>query len=106
VFADITVPVSGDVEAVLHGDYCRQAPSFGAPRSFNSNGSNIPRYALANFRVGLQNDSAGWSLTANRKNAFDKTYYAGVFALGELYQVNSRIVGERRTFTLEARYKF
>jgi iron complex outermembrane receptor protein len=54
----------------------------------------------------VTDEDGGWSLTANVKNAFNKVYYTGGFALGEIYQINTLVPGDRRTFTVELRYKF
>lgn len=106
LFADIEIPVNGDVSLLLHGDVYYQAHSFISPQSINSIGTVIPSYTIGNFRIGVQDKRAGWSLTANLKNAFDRTYYVGGLPLGELTQENLLIPGERRTFTVEARFKF
>ncbi|WP_083579031.1 TonB-dependent receptor [Tardibacter chloracetimidivorans] len=105
-YADVTIPLSAELSFLVHGDVYRQSSNFTSPRSLNSAGSIIPSYTTANFRLGLQNDSAGWSLTANLKNAFDKIYYVGGVATGESYQLNTLVPGEPRTFTIEARFKF
>ena len=105
-YADVTVPVSGDISVVAHGDVYGQEKSFTTPRSVNSFGTTISGYMLANFRLGLQDDRAGWSLTGNLKNAFNRVYYAGGIPTGEIYQINLLVPGEPRTFTVEARLKF
>lgn len=105
-FADVTVPMSTDINLVLHGNVYGQTKTFTTPRSANSFGTRIDGYMLANFRVGLENDAAGWSLTANLKNAFNKTYFAGGLPTGEIYQINTLVPGEPRTFTVQARFKF
>jgi iron complex outermembrane receptor protein len=106
VFADITVPVAGEIAATLHGDLYAQSEAFDNPRSANDQGTTLPGYALANFRVGIEDSRAGWSLTANLKNAFNRVYYTGGFPIGEITQLNVLTPGDRRTFTVEARYKF
>ena len=58
-YADVTVPVSGDISVVAHGDVYGQEKSFTTPRSVNSFGTTISGYMLANFRLGLQDDRAG-----------------------------------------------
>ena len=106
VFADITVPVSSDIAAIAHGDVYRQSQSFTAPRSIDSVGARLAPYTLVNFRLGVEDARSGWSLTANLKNAFKKTYYVGGVATGEIYQINLLLPGEPRTFMVEARFKF
>lgn len=105
-FAEITVPASADMNVVLHGNVYGQTKSFTTPRSANSFGTRIEGYLLANFRIGLENDASGWSVTANLKNAFNKAYFAGGLPTGEIYQINTLIPGEPRTFTIQARFKF
>ena len=106
VFADITAPVSGNIEVNLHGDLYAQTKTFTSPQSINNAGTVLPGYALANFRLGLGDPDAGWSLNANVKNAFDRTYFIGTLPTGAIYQVNVAVPGDRRTFTVEARFKF
>lgn len=105
-FIDLTMPVSGDISVLAHGDVYYQSKSFTTPRSVNSFGTTIEAYTLANFRLGVQGEDAGWSLTANLKNAFNRVYYAGGIPTGEIYQINILVPGEPRTFTVEARLKF
>jgi iron complex outermembrane recepter protein len=106
VFGDVTVPISDAISVLLHGDAYRQSRSFTSPRSGNSDGTVIPTYTLVNFRVGLEDEKAGWSLTANLKNAFKQRYYVGGVATGEIYQINLLVPGDPRTVTVEARFKF
>lgn len=106
LYADVTVPITGNLSGLLHGDVYNQSQSFTSPRSANSAGARIAPYTLANFRVGIEDDKAGWSLTANLKNAFNRVYYVGGVATGEIYQINLLIPGEPRAFTVEARFKF
>ncbi|UZW55992.1 TonB-dependent receptor [Sphingobium sp. JS3065] len=106
-FADVTVPLgSSNLAFTLHGDVYYQSESFTSPRSANSAGTRMAPYTLANFRVGVEDETAGWSLTANLKNAFNKVYYTGGLQVGEIYQVNTLIPGDPRTYMLELRYKF
>jgi iron complex outermembrane receptor protein len=45
-------------------------------------------------------------LSANLKNAFDKTYYVGGTAIAQLLDYNTALPGAPRTFTIQAQYKF
>ena len=65
-----------------------------APRSGNFAGTTIPDYTVANFRISLDDEAAGWSLTANLKNACDRTYYVGGLSAGEIFQVNILGIGD------------
>lgn len=105
-YGDYRTPVSGDVDLLLHADVYGQGASYTSPRSANNAGTKVSRYEVVNLRAGLQNSAANWTLMANVKNVFDKTYYVGGVAAGEIYQVNTLIPAEPRTFTIEARYSF
>jgi iron complex outermembrane receptor protein len=106
IFADAEVPVADDLDAIFHADAFRQSQTYTTAISGNSFGTTLPAYDIVNFRVGLDNKSSGWSLTANLKNAFKKVYYTGGVSTGVSYQVNLLVPGTPRTFTLEARLKF
>jgi iron complex outermembrane recepter protein len=106
VFADVTVPLAGSVTGLLHGDVYSQSKVFYTSHGNVNTTAFTPHYTLANFRAGLQDGEAGWSLTANLKNVFNKVYYVGGLANAELFQLNTIIPGEPRTFTVEARFKF
>jgi iron complex outermembrane receptor protein len=102
VFGDITIPLQGDLTVLLHADMYAQEMT----ETSSTIDAPLPGYVLTNFRVGIENDPQGWSLTANVKNAFDRVYYVGGLALGALVQTNTAIPGDRRTFLAEFRYKF
>jgi iron complex outermembrane recepter protein len=105
-FADVSVPLSGSISGLLHGDVYAQSKTFISPRSANNFGTVIGGYAITNFRAGIEDKETGWSLIANLKNAFKKVYYSGGIPTGEIYQINVLTPAEPRTFTLEARFKF
>ncbi len=106
-FAEVTAPVGQALEASLRGDVFAQSSSFFSSTNDTLNpGTRIPGYAIANFRLGLENDVAGWSLAANLKNAFDKVYYVGGVGFSSLFALNTVIPGEPRTILVEARYRF
>lgn len=69
-------------------------------------GSTIPGYSLVNARVTLESLSSGWSVAAVGKNLADKVYYVGGIGFGSLFTYNLAVPGTRRTFAVEARYKF
>ncbi|WP_164844100.1 TonB-dependent receptor [Croceicoccus ponticola] len=106
-FAEIKAPVSSNLTATLHGDvYAQTSTYFSSTGNTLNPGTKIPGYTLVNFRAGIEDDVAGWSLTANLKNAFDRTYYVGGIGFLSLLAVNTVIPGAPRTFLLEARKKF
>jgi iron complex outermembrane recepter protein len=106
IYADVTVPVSGSITALLHSDAYSQTKVFYTSTGNVNTQAVTPDYTLVNFRLGLQDETAGWSLTANLKNAFKKIYYVGGLPLAGLLQINTIIPGEPRTFTVEGRFKF
>ena len=105
-FADVTVPFTNDLSVLAHADVYHQSVSYTTARSLANDGATLSQYTLANFRLGVQNETKGWSLTANLKNAFDKRYYTGGLATGEIFQVQILVPAEPRTFSVDARFKF
>lgn len=104
-FADLRVPVAGTLNAVFHADVYGQGEVYTSARTANNAGTEIGKYELVNMRAGVASDS-GWSLIANVKNLFDKVHYVGGGSAGEIYQVNTLVPGEPRTFAVEARMTF
>jgi iron complex outermembrane receptor protein len=105
-FVEITAPVTDDLAATFRSDVYGQTRSFYSSTGNTNPGSTLPGYALVNFRIGVESQKSGWSLSANLKNAFNHTYYVGGIALGELFQFNTVVPGDPRTILFEARYKF
>jgi iron complex outermembrane receptor protein len=105
-FAEVSAPVTASLTASLRGDVYAQTSTYFTSSGNNNPGSQTPGYAVANFRVGVEDKTIGWSLSANLKNAFNRTYYVGGIGLGELFQLNTIVPGEPRTFLVEARYQF
>ena len=105
-FGEVTVPLSTDLSASLRSDLYAQSSTYFSSTGNLNLGTKLPSYTLVNFRIGIEDDSAGWSLAANLKNAFKKTYYVGGVGLGELFQFNTAVPGDPRTFLVEARLKF
>ena len=106
VFGEVEVPVSNSITASLRSDLYSQSSFFFASTGNRSPGAQVDGYTLVNFRVGLEDDDAGWSISANLKNAFDRVYFVGGIATGELFQFNTAVPGAPRTFMAEVRYKF
>jgi iron complex outermembrane receptor protein len=106
VFADVDAPLSGRLTGKLHGDLYFQSVSYTSANSRNFQGTTLPKYAIANFSAGIEDEPTGLSLTANLKNAFNKVYYTGGIVIGESLGINTLIPGLPRTFTVEARLKF
>lgn len=106
VYADLTLPLNDSVDVVVHGDTYAQSKVFTSAQSENIFGTVLPGYAIANFRLSLENKAAGWTVAANLRNAFNRVYYVGGLPVGQLLQLNTRLPGDPRTFTVEARMKF
>jgi iron complex outermembrane recepter protein len=105
-FGEIALPVTASLVATLHGDVYYQTQSTTSTVSSNSTGTVMPAYAIGNFYVGMSGDKNKWSVTANIKNAFNRTYYIGGIPSGSIYQVNTLIPGQPRTYSLTARMEF
>ena len=106
-FAEVTVPVSARLSASLRGDvYAQTSTYFSSTGNTLNPGAQITGYALANFRLGIEDKDAGWSLSAILKNAFDRTYYVGGIGFSSLFALNTVIPGDPQTFLVEARIKF
>lgn len=106
VFGEISAPLSRDLRASFRSDYYVQSKFFYTSTGNTNPGAQIAGYDVVNFRVGLDDDTAGWSLSANLKNAFKSTYYVGGIATGELFQFNTVVPGAPRTILIDGRFKF
>lgn len=104
-FADINMPMGGGLNLSLRGDVYHQSSVSTTALGPRNPITTLPNYTLANFRVGVEHD-AGWSLSALVRNAFKEVYYVGGVPLGKLFQLNTAVPGEPRTFLVEARHKF
>jgi iron complex outermembrane receptor protein len=105
MYADVIVPVTDDLAATVHGDVYHQTSTTVSTQSANGESANLPAYVIANFHVGIESKSHGWSVTANVKNAFNHVYYTGGIPLGIL-EFNTLLPGEPRTYSISARIKF
>jgi iron complex outermembrane receptor protein len=105
IYADVTVPVTDDLAATMHGDVYHQTFTTVSTQSANGESANLPAYVIANFHAGIESKSHGWSVTANVKNAFNHVYYTGGIPLGTL-EFNTLLPGEPRTYSISARIKF
>lgn len=107
VFAEVSVPVGDSLKLTVRGDDYQQSSSWFSSTGASLNpGTQIPGYGTANFRIGLEDTRAGWSVAGIVKNAFDKTYYVGGIGFSSLFAVNTVIPGAPRTYAVEARYRF
>jgi iron complex outermembrane recepter protein len=118
--------IIGDVGAVLHivrihtelggnaGKLSLRTDAYSQSNFYFSNtnnsvtpGTGISPYTLVNFRLALEGiEGSGWSIAAQLRNAFNRTYYVGGSPLGSVFSVNTAVPGVPRMFYLEANYKF
>ncbi len=105
-YAEYTLPLAGALALTFRGDVFGQTSTFFSSTANTNPGAELPGYKLVNFRIGLGDDKSGWSVAFNMKNALNQVYYVGGIGLGELFQFNTAVPGEPRTFFGEARYKF
>lgn len=107
LFADVEAPVTSRLTANLRGDvYAQTHTYFSSTAKSLTLGARLPGYALVNLRAGIADKEAGWSFAGIVKNVFDKTYYSGGVGFANIFSLNVAVPGERRTWMLEARYKF
>ncbi len=107
VYAEVTVPISGDWKASFRGDGVVQSSTvFSSTQSTLNPGAVISGYAIADFRVAVENSRQGWSLSANLKNAFNQTYYVGGLAFESVFTLDALVPGDPRTFFVQLRKTF
>lgn len=84
------VPVGPRLRASLRGDVYSQTSTYFSLTGKTSNpGSQITGYTLGNVRVGIEDKTADRSLSANLKNAFNRTYYVGGIGFSSAFALNS-----------------
>jgi iron complex outermembrane receptor protein len=107
VFSEATLPITADLALAVRGELYDQTKIYYSS-TFNTltPDTAIPGYAVANFRVGLDDTKAGWSVAANIKNAFNRVYYVGGLAAINVITTNAVIPGDPRTFVVTLRYNF
>ena len=105
-YGEINVPMGETFSASFRSDVYSQSMFWFTGTGKRNLGGNIKGYTLVNFRVGLEDFKTGLSLAAHLKNAFNRVYYVGGIATGELFQFNTVVPGAPRTFMLEAKLKF
>ena len=107
MYAEVAVPVNARLTASLRADgYAQSLTYYSSSVSSLNAGAVLPGYGIANFRLGLEDGEAGWSVSANLKNAFNHVYYVGGLAFYSLFALNTEVPGAPRTIVVEARYKF
>lgn len=106
VYGDVNVPLSSTITGNFHADAYSQSLFWFSSTGNNNPGAHINGYTLVNFRVGLEDTKTGLSVAAHLKNAFNRVYYVGGIATGELFQFNTVVPGAPRTFMAEVKLKF
>ena len=107
VFAEVRAPLSDRLTASLYGNYYSQSQVYNASAVDTiTPGGFIPSYELANFRIAIEDERTGWTLSANLKNAFNETYYTGGIVANNIVGYNTETPGDRRTVTVDLRYAF
>ena len=107
-YTEVGAPLGADLRGTLRMEFYGQtASTYSSTAGTVNPGTGIPGYGLLNFRLGLDPASkAGWSLSANLKNALNKVYYVGGVGFGSLFTFNTVVPGDPRTWQVEARYHF
>lgn len=106
LFAQAKAPISGSVNASARAEVYKQTSTYFSSTGNLNPGTKLPGYELVNLRLGIENEDAGWSVALLAKNVFKKVYYVGGVGLGELFQFNTAVPGDPRTFQINGRFKF
>jgi iron complex outermembrane recepter protein len=106
VFGEATYPIRDSLALSFRTDIYGETSDWDSGTGNLDPGAKLPEYVLTNFRLALENKAVGWTLSANLKNVFNRTYYIGGEPLGTLFQVDTATPGEPRMVTVEARYNF
>jgi len=106
VFAALRAPIGRDMEVSLRGDVYAQTETYFSSTGNLNPGTLLPGYEVVSLRLALDNNAAGWTIAGQVKNLFEKVYYVGGVGLGELFQFNTAVPGDPRTFMINARMKF
>lgn len=106
LFAQAKTPISGSITGSARAEVYKQTSTYFSSTGNLNLGTKLPGYELVNFRLGIENEDAGWSVALLVKNVFKKVYYVGGVGLGELFQFNTAVPGDPRTFQVNGRFKF
>ena len=105
-FAQIQQPVTDDIDFFIGGNVYAQSSFYTSSTGNTDTGSRLPGYSVTNLQVGITEHAHGLSLTANVKNLFDRVYYVGGISPAQLFNFNSVVPGEPRTFLIEGKVTF
>ena len=106
LFAQAKAPISGSITGSARAEVYKQTSTYFSSTGNLNPGTKLPGYELANLRFAIENEQAGWSVAALVKNVFKKVYYVGGVGIGELFQFNTAVPGDPRTFIINGRFKF
>jgi len=106
VFGEATYPIRDNLALSFRPEVYGETSDWYTGLGELNTGAQLPGYVLVNLRLALDNKTAGWTLSANLKNATNRVYYVGGEPLGMLFQTNTAVPGVPRIFTLEARFNF
>jgi iron complex outermembrane receptor protein len=107
VYSEARAPIGGNLQLSLRAElYDQTRTYFTSTFSTLTPGAELPGYAVANFRLSLDDSKAGWSVAANLKNAFNRVYYVGGLGSYNVFTTNAVIPGDPRTFVVTLRYDF
>jgi iron complex outermembrane receptor protein len=106
--ADYTIPLSGALSLDLHMDASYRSFQWFSAYNDKIGYGNISQkgYALANSRVTLINEDAGYQLALWGKNVFNKKYTSYAIDLTSGFGYDYFLSGTPRTYGLELSYKF
>jgi iron complex outermembrane recepter protein len=105
-FAEATYPIRSNLDLSFRPEVYHETSDWYTGLGELNPGAQLPGYTLVNLRLALDNKAAGWTLSANLKNATNRVYYTGGEPLGMLFQTNTAVPGLPRIFTVEARFNF
>src|SRR5690606_31357486 len=90
-----------DGELVFNGDYYKTRDYSG------QGGESLPGYDVTNFRLNWRDIAkSGLDVAVYVKNAFDEEYFASPSVMLAAFPVSTVLVGDPRTWGVEATYKF
>ena len=100
--ADVSQPVSDNVETYQHVDYAYRTSYYTAVS--DSRYSRVPGYGLVNVRAGLRAPGGSWDASVWAKNLLNKDYFQTISAANT--GLITGLLGAPRTFgvTLSGRY--
>lgn len=106
--ADYTIPLSGALSIDLHVDASYRSRQWFSAYNDKLGYGNIGQkgYALANGRVTLINEDAGYQIALWGKNVFNKKYTSYAIDLTGGFGYDYFLSGTPRTYGLELSYKF